>query len=229
MATLLLAAVALFAALGVWQVERRTWKLGLIAAVDARIPAPAVPAPGPGAWAGCSGGGGRPAPPPPSGTLLNDRETLIHALTELGAGDWLMTPLRTDEGWIVLVNRGFVPSSQGSAAARLGAGPSGHVTVTGLLRSSEPGGWLRHNDPAADHWFSRDVAAIAVARGLGEVSPFFIDADATPNPGGYPVGGLTVVSFPNNHLVYAITWFSLAALAAGGLWNLRARPKGGRT
>ena len=68
------------------------------------------------------------------------------------------------------------------------------------------------------------MAAIARARGLSDAAPYFIDADATPNPGGFPVGGLTVVGFPNNHLVYAVTWFSLAALCAGGVWNLRREP-----
>ncbi|MDB5653910.1 MAG: Surfeit locus 1 family protein, partial [Tardiphaga sp.] len=83
---------------------------------------------------------------------------------------------------------------------------------TGLLRVSEPkGGFLRSNDPAADRWFSRDVAAIAQKRGLAEVAPYFIDAAAVPGV-AVPVGGLTVISLPNNHLVYAITWFVLAAM-----------------
>ena len=52
--------------------------------------------------------------------------------------------------------------------------------------------------------------------------PIFIDADATANPGGLPVGGLTVIAFRNSHLVYALTWFALAAgLAAGGVMALR--------
>ena len=52
---------------------------------------------------------------------------------------------------------------------------------------------MRPNRPAEDRWYSRDIAAIAKARGLRNVAPFFIDADATPNTGGYPVGGMTVV------------------------------------
>jgi surfeit locus 1 family protein len=88
------------------------------------------------------------------------------------------------------------------------------VTVTGLLRVSEPGGaFLRSNDPAADRWYSRDVAEMARARGLDRVAPYFLDADAAPNRGGYPVGGLTVVHFRDPHLVYALTWFALAALS----------------
>jgi surfeit locus 1 family protein len=92
------------------------------------------------------------------------------------------------------------------------------VNITGLLRLSEPGGrFLRANRPAQDLWYSRDVAAIARKRGLGSTAPVFIDADATPNLRGYPVGGLTVVKFRNAHLVYAFTWFGLAALCVAGL------------
>jgi len=86
------------------------------------------------------------------------------------------------------------------------------------MRMSEPGGaFLRANDPAAGRWYSRDVAAIAAAQGLGPVAPYFVDADATENPGGLPVGGLTVIAFPNNHLIYALTWFGMAILLAGAL------------
>jgi surfeit locus 1 family protein len=147
-----------------------------------------------------------------TGTFLNDRATLVQALTERGAGFWLLTPLRTPQG-IVLVNRGFVPSDQRGKARRW-RGPDDAVTVTGLLRLTEPkGGFPRSNDPAADRWYSRDVTAIARARALGPVAPFFVDADATPNPGAYPIGGLTVVRFNNNHFVYALTWFGLAGLS----------------
>ena len=91
------------------------------------------------------------------------------------------------------------------------------VMITGLLRTTEPGGgFLRSNDPTAGRWYSRGVEAIARARGLRDTAPFFLDADATPNPGGYPVGGLTVIAFRNNQLVYALTWFALAALSVAG-------------
>jgi surfeit locus 1 family protein len=114
----------------------------------------------------------------------------------------------------VLVNRGFVPQERRAWPDRAAGQRTGPVTVTGLMRVSEPhGGFLRANDPAANRWYSRDVAAIAFARRLGPVAPFFVDADAAPNPGGYPIGGLTVIQFRNSHLVYALTWFALAALS----------------
>jgi len=82
---------------------------------------------------------------------------------------------------------------------------------------SEPGGaYLRANDPASDRWFSRDVTAIAAAHGLDKVAPYFIDTERTPGESGLPVAGLTVIAFSNNHLVYALTWGTLALMAAAG-------------
>jgi surfeit locus 1 family protein len=115
---------------------------------------------------------------------------------------------------VVLVNRGFVPADKRDAAL-WSASTRGSETVTGLLRLSEPhGGFLQSNDPAADRWFSRDVAAIARSRGLAATAPYFIDAEPAPGRSGLPVPGLTVLAFANNHLVYAITWSVLALMAA---------------
>jgi surfeit locus 1 family protein len=124
--------------------------------------------------------------------------------------------------------------------------PAAAAKVIGLLRMTEPrGGFLRHNDPAANRWYSRDVQAIAAARGLTRVAPYFIDAEAPTDSvaagraqsgwsgpsaagdsparaagagGGAPVAGLTVITFHNSHLVYAITWYTLALMVAGAIW-----------
>ncbi|WP_443025058.1 SURF1 family protein [Sphingomonas sp. M1-B02] len=211
-ASLCLLLAAAFAALGVWQIERRAWKLDLIAKVEARIHAPPRALPAAAEWRDDLAY----TRVRVTGVFLHEAEALVQAVTDLGPGWWVETPLRTDKG-VVLVNRGFVPSERKAPETRRAGMPLGPVGVTGLLRASEPGGgFLRANDPAADRWHSRDVAAIAQARGLGPVAPFFIDADASANPGGYPVGGLTVVAFRNNHLVYALTWFGLAALSLSG-------------
>lgn len=209
---LALLAAAGFAALGVWQVERRTWKLDLIARVEAGVKAPAQEVRD---W--------RAVPEYRrvrlSGAYLYDRETLVKAVTERGEGFWVVTPLRTAAG-TVLINRGFVPS------ATTPRGSGGVATVTGLARMTEPGGaFLRDNDPVHDRWYSRDIAAIAKARRLGPVGPMFVDADATANPGGYPVGGLTVVRFRNNHLVYALTWFALAIMSVVAAVIVYRRPR----
>jgi surfeit locus 1 family protein len=141
-----------------------------------------------------------------------------------------MAPLRTDGGYVVLVNRGFVPPEDAAPTARAAGSPAGETTVTGLLRISEPhGGFLRANRPAAGRWYSRDVAAIARARGLANAAPYFIDADATPNAGGWPKGGMTVIHFRNSHLAYAITWFGMAAMTAlWGAWPLIERARSRR-
>lgn len=215
---LALAGIAGLTALGIWQLERRVWKLDLIERVDARIHASPVPAPGPEAWASVSAASDEYRRVGVTGRLLNDRETLVQAVSDLGGGFWVMTPLVTDRGFTVLVNRGFVPPEKRDPATRAEGQPQGTVTVAGLLRLTEPkGGFLRSNDPAAGRWYSRDVAAIAAATGLNDAAPYFIDADGTRNPGGWPVGGLTVVSFPNSHLGYALTWFALDLMLIGAV------------
>ncbi|WP_040577770.1 SURF1 family protein [Methylopila sp. M107] len=202
-----------FASLGLWQIERRAWKLDLIERVETRAHAAASAPPGPEDWAALTSDAAEYRRVKLSGVFDHDAETLVQAVTDYGAGFWVLTPLKTDQGFTVLVNRGFVSPQMRDRSMR----PSGHLAgpsaIAGLLRVSEPkGAFLRSNDPAADVWRSRDVAAIAGKRGLeGPVAPYFVDADATPNPGGWPIGGLTVIAFRNNHLIYALTWFALAA------------------
>jgi surfeit locus 1 family protein len=211
-----------FTGLGVWQLERLAWKRALIARVDARVNAAALPPPGPAAWAGVSAARDEYRHVRIAGVFENDKETLVQAVTVVGPGFWVMTPLRTDDGQVVVVNRGFVPTEKAAQATRLSGLTTGRTTVTGLLRISEPhGGFLRANQPAAGRWYSRDVAAIARARGLPQAAPYFIDADASLNAGGWPRGGLTVIRFRNSHLSYALTWFGLAAMVAlWGAWPL---------
>lgn len=217
-------AVVLLLALGTWQVHRLRWKLDLIATVDARVDAPPVAAPGPSAWPGVTADADQYLHVTARGTFDDARETFVQAVTDEGPGFWVVTPFHTDGGFTVLVNRGFVPPERRAPATRAAGQFGGETSVTGLLRVDEPGGaFLRRNDPAADRWFSRDVRAIAAKRGLTDpVAPYFIDADGAPVPGRYPIGGLTVVAFPNNHLVYAITWYAMGLGLAGALvWVIR--------
>ena len=199
-----------FLALGVWQVQRMAWKHELIARVEARIEAAPVAPPARGQWpqVGEERDGYRRVRL--SGQFLADKEVRSQAVTALGAGAWILVPLRTDAGDYVLVNRGFVPAQAQAAAA-----PAGPVEIEGLLRMSEPkGGFLRSNDPGQERWYSRDVAAILRARGLpaDASAPYFVDAAKDPSSDAWPRGGLTVVKFRDHHLSYALTWFGLAAL-----------------
>lgn len=204
---------ALLVGLGVWQLQRLSWKLDLIRQVDARVHAAPVPAPGPSAWPSLTAGRDAYRHVRVRGRFLAGRDTLVQAATVLGSGFWVMSPLKTPQGYVVLINRGFVPAERPAIAAPA----AGDVQVQGLLRLTEPhGGFLRANDPPDGRWYSRDVGAIAAARGLGPAAPYFVDAAADPGaPAGAPVGGLTVVAFANNHLVYALTWFTLALMVAG--------------
>jgi surfeit locus 1 family protein len=227
-------AFAGFVALGTWQLKRLQWKLALIERVEHRVHAAPVPAPGPDRWPQVSAESDEYRRVRVEGNYLHGLTAKVQAVTELGSGYWLLTPLRKADGSVVLINRGFIPAQEGSRVGRVRdqsvqAGlDAGASIVTGLLRISEPGGgFLRHNDPAADRWYSRDVAAIAASRGINEVAPYFIDADAASaarekSTGPAPVGGLTVISFHNTHLVYALTWYALAVMVAGGcLWVVR--------
>jgi surfeit locus 1 family protein len=210
---------AVLIALGVWQVERRAWKLALIDRVEQRIHAPAQPAPSAASWPTISTANDEYRHVTVSGRFLHDRETLVQAVTEEGPGYWVLTPLERSDGTLVLINRGFVPSERRDASTRQSGNPDGTVEITGLLRITEPkGGFLRNNVPQHNRWYSRDVAAIAAARGLDNIAPFFVDADAGSQIAGGPIGGLTVVRFPNNHLIYALTWFALAFMLAGRLF-----------
>lgn len=206
-------------ALGVWQVERRAWKLALIDRVEQRVHAPAQPIPSRDSWPAITAANDEYRHVSVSGRFLHDRETLVQAVTEEGPGYWVLTPLRRDDGISILINRGFVPSERREASTRRDGNPDGQVEITGLLRITEPkGGFLRDNVPQHNRWYSRDVAAIAAARGLQHVAPFFVDADAGSRSAGGPIGGLTVIRFPNNHLIYALTWFALAFMLAGRLF-----------
>jgi surfeit locus 1 family protein len=220
-ALLVLAALgtAGFLALGVWQIERREWKLTLIERVEQRVRAAPIAAPGPDRWAALTRENAEYRRVTATGHFLEGRETLVRAVTALGGGFWVMAPLRTDEGFTVLVNRGFVspgwrdanPTSGVRApASRTEASP---VAITGLVRMTEPkGGFLRANAPGENRWYSRDVEAIAHSQHLSGIAPYFIDAEQAAGTG--PVGGLTVVTFRNSHLTYALTWFTLALMVA---------------
>ena len=214
LALLLLAGVLFVGllALGGWQMQRLQWKLALIERIEQRVNAAPVAAPSPAEWSAISRESNEYSRVQITGRFDHSRATLVRASTELGRGFWVLTPLQTSAGFWVLVNRGFVPETDGAQLARLGSAEP--QVISGLLRLSEPGGsFLQHNDAAAGRWYSRDVPAMAASVKL-EVAPYFIDAAASPNAQAWPRGGLTVLSFNNHHAVYAITWFVLAAMVA---------------
>ncbi|QWF19512.1 SURF1 family protein [Lysobacter capsici] len=222
---LFLAAFLGLIALGVWQIQRRAWKLDLIQRVDARVHAPPGAAPAPSDWPTVSADRDEYKHVQLEGQYLPVAATRVQAVTELGPGFWLLQPFQTAGGEIVLINRGFAPNER--KAAEADEAPA-DTRVTGLLRLSEPGGgFLRKNAPEQNRWYSRDVQAIAARLGLKQVAPYFIDADrSAPLPSDptaeptWPVGGLTVIKFPNSHLSYALTWFALALMVVFAAWRV---------
>lgn len=211
-----LVGLAILIALGVWQLDRKAWKEDLIARIEARAfgpPGEIVPEASWPAWQADQDEFRRVRV---TGTFLHELEAPVHGLApgERGAplqGFYVFTPLRLPSGAIVMVNRGFVPTDRRDPASRPEGQQQGEVTVTGLVRAPEVKGWfVPDNVPAQDRWFTRDSRAMADAKSLTRVAPFYVEADDTPNPGGWPRGGQTRLSLPNNHLQYALTWFGIA-------------------
>ena len=206
--TLLVLATALLATLvglGNWQMHRLAWKLDLIEAVESRAFNAPVDSPS-GVISAVDHAYLRVVV---EGIYRQNLSRLVKAVTEIGPGHWLMTPLRTDQGY-VWVNRGFVPTGITTADVKELAGM---VRVEGLLRIAEPGGtFLESNDPQAGRWYSRDVHALSKHAGLGQTASYFIDSDHVGEPSDWPRGGLTILNFRNPHLVYALTWYAMAIL-----------------
>lgn len=218
--------------LGTWQVERLQWKEGLLQTIDQRThEAPAPLATVESQFA--STGDVDYVPVTVTGTFLHKGERHFFATWEGVAGFNVYTPMQLDDGRFVLVNRGFVPYDLKDAAKRPQGQVAGSVTITGLARNpldGKPSMMLPDNDVAKNifYWKDRDVMAASAGLPAGaKLLPFFIDADKTPNPGGLPVGGVTIIDLPNNHLQYAVTWYGLAAALAGVLViRLRRLAKG---
>ena len=227
-----LVAFAILMSLGFWQVARLEWKEKLIATVDARLKAAPIPAPPPTDWPDLEKTGLEYQPVTVTGRFLHQQEAQVFmALASPkghfgGMGYLVMTPLLTDDGWYVYVNRGFVPEDRKVPATRAAGLIDGEVTVTGLYREPSGRSWFTaSDDPDKNVWFSRDPWRFADVARLPTVSvaPYIIDARYDPSlPGGLPQCGEPLVQFPNSHLGYAITWFGLA-LGLLGVFGFFAR------
>jgi len=206
--------LAALIALGIWQVHRLEWKEALLAEIQARI------ASSPRTlddvvrseddrdyW-----------PVTVTGSFLHSAERHFFATYEGETGFYVYTPLDRGGRDYVFVNRGFVPYDRKDAATRAEGQVEGVVTITGLARNvlaEKPGSFVPDNDPAGNIFYWKDLRAMAASAGLpadAKVLGVFVDAGPAPNPGGLPVGGVTIVDMPNNHLQYVVTWFGLAAV-----------------
>lgn len=220
-----LLALAVLVTLGSWQLNRLAWKEALIERVATRSTLPPVGLPPEVVWPAVDADTNDYTPVEVTGRFLHDREVhVFHTLTKPrgpvgGQGYFVMTPLARADGTFVVVNRGFVPLDRKDPATRTGGQVEGEVTVRGILRRpEEANSFTPANDPAKNVWFTRDARRIAAAVGLpaDRTFPFTLDKAAEPvPPGGLPQGGETTVTFPNNHLQYAVTWYGLALTLVG--------------
>ncbi|ANL45726.1 surfeit locus 1 family protein [Rhizobium phaseoli] len=213
---LVLIALAILISLGTWQVERLHWKEGLLADIAARQAAAPVPLADIEAIA-ASGGDIEYRKVTATGRYINNKERHFFATWRGQTGFYVYTPLELADGRVLFVNRGFVPYENKEPEMRMQGQLTDQQTVTGLARAKLPGkpsSLVPDNDVAKNifYWKDLDVMAESVGLEKGRVIPFFVDADSTPNPAGLPIGGVTQVDLPNDHLQYAFTWYGLAAV-----------------
>lgn len=215
-----LACLGILIGLGVWQLGRKSEKEALIGRIVERSrQEPPAPLPAFDGWNAEADEFRRVVA---RGVLLHDKETLVHGLApgevpgRARQGFYVVTPLEREDGSFVLVNRGFVPTERGPPGSRKEGQVAGQTAVAGMLRASERRAlFVPEPKPERGEWFHRDIAGIAAAKSLSGVAPYMIEADASPNPGGWPRGGQLRVDLPNNHLQYAFTWFGIAACLIG--------------
>lgn len=230
-------AFAVLIGLGTWQLQRKTWKEGLIAALTAQLAAPPSALPAASTWPHLDENAQQYRRVTFTAQFDNAKEALVYAIPsafrpdvqDAGPGYWVFTPARLTDGSTVIVNRGFVPDGRQDPKSRAQGELAGPVTLVGALRWPDARHWFTPtDDPSHNLWFSRDPVAIAAAKGLGgqgPVAPFYVEQESPVPPGGLPQPGKLVVSLPDNHLQYALTWFGLALVLAGTFisWALSSR------
>ena len=225
------AALFVLIILGNWQVERLAWKEALIERVNARVGLEPVSLMSL-LEGNVSAEDDEYTPVTVEGTFETGKDVFYFTTGNGGASGWdVYTPLILDSGEVLIVNRGFIlfPMKEEWSDANLVARDI--TSITGLLRFSAA------EKPSASHennllkrefyWRSLEEMSASMAYGKDEILPVFVDADDTPNPGGWPKGGSTVISFTNNHLQYALTWYGLAAtlVGVGGFFLFSRRQK----
>jgi surfeit locus 1 family protein len=217
-----LLAFAVLIGLGIWQIQRKAWKEGLIASLTERLALPSEALPAAKTWPQLDQASDEYRRVTFSATFNNAKEALVFAAPSTfrpdvsGPGYWVFTPARLADGSVVMVNRGFVPDGRQDPKSRPDGQVSGPVDIAGAMRWPDTRHWFTPNDDLAHNlWFARDPLSIAAAKNIGPVAPFYVEQETPVPPGGLPQPGELVVSLPDNHLQYALTWFGLAAVLAG--------------
>lgn len=201
--------IVLLCGLGKWQLDRLQWKLGLIAAAETRSHAPPVP---------IDDLLGKPARAveythaAASGEFVAGKRAYLFSQLEDGRiGFQVVEPMHLADGRVLLVDRGFVPQAGANTPAPSAPTPAGEAQIAGLVRSEQkPGLFTPPPDLKNMVFYVRDIPAIAAALGANGALPVMLAEDRDRPLGTYPEGGHTRLTFRNDHLQYAITWFSLA-------------------
>jgi surfeit locus 1 family protein len=203
----------LLCGLGTWQLERLQWKLALIARVNGHIVAAPLSLDRIKALTTDEAQYRRVRL---QGRFDHAHEAYVFT-TDAGAPVYhVLTPFIADGGRMLMVDRGEVPKEKLDPTTRAAGNGTGETQITGVWRIPDaPGLFTPAGDAAHRIWYARDLAGIAAADRLALAAPVVVEADAAPNPGGWPKGGQTVVSFRNQHLSYAVTWFGLAIMLLG--------------
>nr|WP_316657134.1 SURF1 family protein [uncultured Gellertiella sp.] len=211
-----LVVLAILLALGTWQVQRLAWKEALLAEMDQRVHETPLALSDMEALA-AKGGDVDYRPMVVTGRYDNSRERHFLATYQGESGFYIYTPLLLADGRSLFVNRGFVPYGNKEPESRVLGQLTDVVDVTGLARAKlaeKPSFVVPENDLAKNVFYWKDLGAMASSTGLdpARTVPFFLDAARTEIPGGMPIGGVTIIELPNNHLQYAVTWYGLAAV-----------------
>ncbi len=221
------AMVGLLLSLGFWQLQRRTEKHTLIAALDERLATAPVPLPEPAQWSALTAARDEfrrvrfsaHFDSHPDARVFSSGSAIRADIATPGV--WVFAPAQPGPGLTVVVNRGFVPDGQQD---RISPAPSGVVTLTGYIRFPEAEGtFTPHEDRGKRLWFLRDQRSMAKVLGWGNVAPFYIDLETPAPANGLPKPGPLEVRLKDDHMQYAITWFGLAAAVGIGfaVWLAR--------
>lgn len=214
LSALVVAVFGVLAGLGFWQLQRFTFKQGLIERIEARTrAAPLSLAQAIEQWENTRDI--EYLRVRLEGRFQHANERHYFTVIKDMPGWRVITPLATPSGRIVMTDRGFVPDGLKQPEARAAGQSEGLQIVTGLARASgTQNPFVPDNSPEKNTWFWRDLGGMASstlsAAEIERLAPFFVELDATPVPGGWPKGGVTRLELPNKHLQYAVTWFGLA-------------------
>lgn len=222
---------AVLVALGLWQLQRRTAKHELIAALTQRLAEAPVALPPPAQWAALNPAHDEFRRVSFMATYATLPDAMVYSSGSAvrkdasSPGTWAFLPARLPSGEMVVIDAGFVENTmqdrsvEDHAVKKLVTGQP--IALTGYLRFPEAPGWLT---PAENRdkrlWFVRDHLAMASALHWGPVAPFYIDLERPAPENGIPRPGPLDVHLKDDHLQYAITWFALAGavLIAFGVW-----------